>query len=855
MNSRATFFPPVSHLPFSLREAAARWFIRAGFLLLLAQTPALPAVVAAAQAQTVVKLDGKNVFIPEIKINTQANKQMPAIPLDTFLHIGSWKTTARILGDSTPLCEIDKQNKMIRIASPDKLLPNSKAMVVTPGNLNAFLNSIQWSNRVISHFAVMVTSDKPRPAVLELCTDAYAAVTNNADDPSHVTASNAIDSGGRASLPLMLDEGENVILVKLYSRGEPAIQALLHLDRSLDLQAAWQSQGGLLKKLVFASRGRDGIPDLDWSPHLGNFSVALEVRNVATNDIVFRRQSARCGKLKVEAGVPTALPGNPPPENGSTGGFALPPDTGLPPGIYEITYRARNDSASEFFLVGNPQEYFAELQERLSHHNPDSESRLNIEAQLRRARILLAKNNYNLFDRQWQEKAVYTLGSLTTFERLLKEGATNITKNRPGLHIRAFASEVDNSTQSYRLFVPSTYKPDVPMPLLVIVPTSIANTRRPAIEGPVMANQREAYLWAKHAEKHGYALLWPGYRSNPKGYTYESMRVNAAIQEVTRTYNVDQQRISAYATCGAGYNAGRMISEFENKFAAIVYDRAVFDFTPDELENPSPSIIEWLKAASPVPHVLANRNLKILVMHDDSKPAGHGPLKLTTEFLVQAEKTRDDIVTDLRKQPMTEASRMDRIFSWLSTCKNNNPNTTRSRYLEKAGYTGPIMEIFTTPVMIVKGTRALEHGQKIMQDIAESIREEYKNHFHGAECAIKADKDVTEDDIKNHSLILIGNPVYNRVWEKLHPRLPLKVVLDKLLYKDKTLVANQMFATIARHPDAPDKYVLLVGTGDTKFLQPVATSSLFNAWYDCYVFDPPYRIISKLDQHAARANE
>jgi hypothetical protein len=576
----------------------------------------------------------------------------------------------------------------------------------------------------------------------------------------------------------------------------------------------------LLKKLVYGSKERVAVA---WSPELGGFSVSVEVRDMAADDIVIRKKTLSRGDTLDEATM------------------------SLAPGIYEAVYRTQNESASEFFIVGDPRDIFAELGNRLSHYNTGTEDKLDVEAQLRRARILLAEENYNPMDRQWQEKIAHTLSSLVLMEHKLRDGATDIAKNQPGLHIRGFACKADGSFQAYRLFVPPQYNPDIPLPLLVIPATSISNTGRPFIAGPTMANQREALLWAKYAEKHGFAVLWPGYRGNTTGYTYESMHINEAIQAVEKDYNIDRQRISVYATCGAGYYSGRLISEYNNLFAGIVYDRAVFDFTPSELEHPTPEVVEWLEASSPVAQVLGNRSLKIFVMHDNTSPPGHGPMELTTKFLDQAKETRNDVVSHLSKRPMSEIERMDMVFSWLAPCRNQNPGDARSHVSEQAGYQGPIMEIFTTPIIIVEGSHANDNDRESMQKIVESTRSDYTKYFHGAECPVKKDDDVTQDDIKNNSLVLVGNPVYNSVWEKLQPRISLRINLMQALYKDKPVAENYMFEAITRHPETADKYVLVIGTGDLKYFKPVITNNLFNAWYDCLVFSMPLKTIGKLD--------
>ena len=821
MNFNATSASQPLAIPRAGRGPVARQLIQFILLLLFVQIAAFPPAVAANRTTATVKLDGKTVFVPEVILTN--NKQV--IPLEKYLFLGSWASVGKKSVDAIPLCSLDFQNNRIIIENTGKLLQNSKTCVVDRNSLNSLLDGMTWGKYQVTHYAFkIISSEIIQPAVIEIYTDSDAILFNNGDMVSRVRAGRVADAGGRGFLPIMLEEGVNVITIKQYSTGKPRIQATIYLDHSRDLQAAWQTRGGFLKNLFTTTIDRTNIPELAWNQYLGNFSVSMEVRNVSTNNIVFKRESVRQGRIFSDQAQ----------------NFA--------PGIYEAVYRKRSDRVSEFFVVGNPQDLFASLEDKLSKYNPDAESKLDIEALLRRARILLAKQNYNVLDRQWQWKAGYTLSCLATIERRLREGVTNIAKDQPGLHIRAFASKADNSFQAYRLFMPSKYNPGTPMPLLVLVSPTIVNTERPFIEGPVMADYHGALLWAQYAEKHGFALLWPGYRgAGPKGYTYESLHIDEAIQAAERDYNINNQQISVYATCGAGYYSGRLISEFPNRFAAIVYDRAVFDFPPSDLERPSPSVTEWLEASSPVPRVLGKRNLKIFVMHDDTKPPGHGPLQLTTQFLAKAKETRDDIVSYISKQPMSEASRMDMVFSWLSPCKNENPNDLRSHYLSKAGYTGPIMEIFATPLIVVVGTHAPEQLKKNMETMAESLKSDYAKYFHGAQCVIKRDDELTQDDIGNHSLVLIGNPTVNTVWGNLQPGIPVKVTIDKIMYKDKTLAGNSMFEAIVSNPEAPGKYVLLIGTGDFQCLTPVITNNLFNAWYDCLVFDTPIKIISKLN--------
>jgi len=786
------------------------------FSCLLAQIALYSSPTSAEEFAPTVKMDGKTIFIPEVKLTRKVN------PVTSFLYIGSWKQPPKKKNIQELLCEIDPENDMIPLRSTGALLKNSKTRVVTRSNVNSYLNQMTRNQRQATHIAFKVVTDKRQSAVIEAFSDSDIVVFNNGKPAGSMSQKSALIAGGHEYLPVMLEKGVNIINIKQYSSGKPRLQMSVCLDHSHDLTAAWQPQGGLLKNLVVMPKGRSDAPILEWSPSLGGFSVSLEVRDVPTNNVILQREAVRQSRMSGD--------------NGSE--FA--------PGVYQAVYRSKNENASEYFVIGDPREQFAKLRDDLLEYDADPSVKLNIAAQLRRAQILLAENNYNIFNREWQQKLVYTLGCLATFKHKLAEGATNITKDVPGLHIRGFASKADDSAQFYRLYVPSSYNSGTPLPLLVIAPARIVNRARSSIEGPVMANQREALRWATYAEKYGFAILWPGYRGTPEGYSYEAIRIDEAIQAVENDYNIDNGRISVFASCSAGYNAGRLVSEYPDRFAAIVYDRAVFNLKAND-EELLPASRTWRETINPIPHVLGNRNLKIFVMNDNTKRPGHGEMEVTTQFLEQANATRNDVISHLDNRPMG-ATRQDLVFAWITPCRNGRPSDLRFSVAANAAYTGPISEIFTTPILVVRGTHASGRDQQAISSMVKSFQKSYGKRFHGAECTIKDDNDVTQDDINNHSLILIGNPQSNSVWNNLQPSLALQMTSDGVLYRNDALAGTDAFEAIVSHPSALNKYILMIGAANLQSLRRAyTTNNLFDARYDCVIFSSPRTFIGKLD--------
>ncbi len=115
------------------------------------------------------------------------------------------------------------------------------------------------------------------------------------------------------------------------------------------------------------------------------------------------------------------------------------------------------------------------------------------------------------------------------------------------------------------------------------------------------------------------------------------------------------------------------------------------------------------------------------------------------------------------------------------------------------GLQGPIDDAFMDSFVVVKptGTPMNEKiGQWTQAEMTRAVKE-WRRHFRG-DAIVKADKDITEDDIKNSNLILWGDPKSNAILAKIADKLPLKE------FGDTT-------TTICIYPNPlnPKKYVVL----------------------------------------------
>jgi dienelactone hydrolase len=134
------------------------------------------------------------------------------------------------------------------------------------------------------------------------------------------------------------------------------------------------------------------------------------------------------------------------------------------------------------------------------------------------------------------------------------------------------------------------------------------------------------------------------------------------------------------------------------------------------------------------------------------------------------------------------------------------PEGKRKRH----GLQGPIDDAFMDSFLFVvpSGTPAGESGRRIAAEQARAIRE-WRRQFRG-DARVKKDTEVTAEDIRNHHLVLWGDPASNALIAKVLGQLPLQWTASQLTVKGQTYNAATYYpALIQLNPLNPDKYVVL----------------------------------------------
>ena len=415
--------------------------------------------------------------------------------------------------------------------------------------------------------------------------------------------------------------------------------------------------------------------------------------------------------------------------------------------------------------------------------------------------------------------------------------ATDIFKDMTGLRLRGFISKIDNSKQFYRLYVPATHQAGEKLPLLVIMPTtmSLNPSARPFLEGPYVASHREAVQACAFAEKYGFAVLWAGYRSPPMWWTYEAVHAEEALEDVEKYYNVDSSMISVYGTCAGGFLAARLATTYPNRFAAIVYDRAIFERDPRTFGKPDDKTDEWIRAINPSDKIIANKNIKIIVLNDGTRSPQHGAIALSREFVKRAQAVRSDVIYDLGQRKIG-VGLWNSVFGYLGGCKNEHPDRVKADVPAASGYAGPISEVFATPFIVVKGTHTNPDEAGFINKAINNLKAHYRAQFYSARFVVKNDTEITDEDMGKHSLVLLGNAESNTVWGRLAARYAGGMTPYEPPDDWPAASTESAFAEVFKNPANKETYLLLIGSNELKNMGFLKDFNPFKAAFDSYVY-------------------
>ena len=135
---------------------------------------------------------------------------------------------------------------------------------------------------------------------------------------------------------------------------------------------------------------------------------------------------------------------------------------------------------------------------------------------------------------------------------------------------------------------------------------------------------------------------------------------------------------------------------------------------------------------------------------------------------------------------------------------------TLNGFRKMHGLQGPIDDAFMEPFVFVTPTgRPLSEGiGKWTREQADYAISEWVHFFRG-EPRVKADRDITADDIANNNLALFGDPSSNAVYRRIADRLPIRWTASGVTVGAEKFDANHAPVFIFPNPLNPKKYVVI----------------------------------------------
>ncbi|MGD1044570.1 MAG: hypothetical protein ABR936_04465 [Bacteroidota bacterium] len=131
---------------------------------------------------------------------------------------------------------------------------------------------------------------------------------------------------------------------------------------------------------------------------------------------------------------------------------------------------------------------------------------------------------------------------------------------------------------------------------------------------------------------------------------------------------------------------------------------------------------------------------------------------------------------------------------------------------------GPLTHIFIHKFMIVIGTKGSADENLKIRQMADSINEAWLYKYYNT-CLIKYDYEITNDDIRNSNLLLLGNYNSNNILTRLKNVLPLNIYGDSIKIGNKVAQGKTLGCyMVYPNPLNKNKYVAVISYNNPSYI-------------------------------------
>lgn len=154
----------------------------------------------------------------------------------------------------------------------------------------------------------------------------------------------------------------------------------------------------------------------------------------------------------------------------------------------------------------------------------------------------------------------------------------------------------------------------------------------------------------------------------------------------------------------------------------------------------------------------------------------------------------------------SQRARLDNGIARIGVERGKSPALQK-----RPGLEGPIPEIITTPFMVVVGTSSRDpHMRQSIEELAKDVQDVWMA-WQYQPVRLKRDVEVTAEDERAYSLILLGGADANAVTRRLGKRLPMSVSSNSIEVDGKRWqVEDAVLQMLYPNPRAENRYVLVV---------------------------------------------
>jgi poly(3-hydroxybutyrate) depolymerase len=227
------------------------------------------------------------------------------------------------------------------------------------------------------------------------------------------------------------------------------------------------------------------------------------------------------------------------------------------------------------------------------------------------------------------------------------------------------------------------------------------------------------------------------------------------------------------------------------KTFSLHYDRAFWATIADFVEWGKPATVDCRVTADGAGLTVNTENVRLLKV--DVKQA---PLKKVEDFTVTVNGRRT-------------TARATANWDLYIVCDPKAPTEQTWPPHKRNGLCGPVEDVFNTRFLLVQGTSGDAVQTEANGLTAARWATEWDQFADGLP-PMKADKDVTAEDIASSNLVLFGTPATNSILARIADKLPIQIGEQKYTVAGKTYQGDDLGLVLCYpNPLAPDHYVLI----------------------------------------------